>query len=135
MALNLTKVAFGCVEIDTLRDRLAGRAVDGTTFVTTRYKPKRAGEVIGGSLFWIVKHRLIARSPILGFDDEAEPGRVRILLDAALLPVRAAPKRAHQGWRYLEAADAPADLGGAEADGIAALPGAMVAELSALMLI
>ena len=61
--------------------------------------------------------------------------RCRILLSADLRPVRAHPKRAHQGWRYLAGADAPADLGGDEAEGMAALPSAMAAELSALALI
>jgi hypothetical protein len=49
--------------------------------------------------------------------------------------VRAVPKRAHQGWRYLAHADAPADLGDGEADGLAALPAHLAAELAVLALI
>ena len=46
--------------------------------------------------------------------------------------VEAVPKRAHQGWRYMDAADAPPDLGvGGDA---AALPHGMVRELQALWL-
>ena len=134
-SLNITKVAVGCPELETLRERLASRASAGETFITTRYRPKRENELIGGSLFWIIKHRLIARQEILGFEDEPDGKRCRILLSAELRAVRAHPKRAHQGWRYLPADDAPADLDGDEAEGMAALPRDMAAELSALALI
>ena len=139
-SLNMTKVAVGCAEIDALRDRLDSRAQGGETHIVTRFRPKREAELIGGSLYWIIKHRLVARQEILGFVDDESVGSgggkpCRILLAADLRPVRAHPKRAHQGWRYLAGDDAPADLGGEESDGIDALPGAMVAELSALMLI
>jgi hypothetical protein len=133
--LHITKVAVGCAELDTLRERMASRAEAGETFITTRYRPKRDSELVGGSLFWIIKHRLVARQEILGFEEEPDGKRCRILLSAELRPVRAHPKRAHQGWRYLSAADAPTDLGGDEAEGMAALPSAMAAELSALALI
>jgi len=133
MPLNLTKVAVGCAEIDTLRTRLTGRAVDSETWVDTRYRPTRHAELVGGSLYWIVKHRLIARSRILRFD-EGEGGRCLIRLDAALIPVRTRPKRAHQGWRYLADADAPLDLDGAE-DELAALPPKLVSALTALALV
>jgi hypothetical protein len=107
--------------------------------MTTRYLPKRHEEVVGpgsgggGSLFWIVKHQLIGRSPILSFG-EAEGGRVAIHLDPVLILVAARPKRAHQGWRYLEAADAPVDLGEG-ADGLEVMPPALVSRLSELALI
>ena len=131
--LHLTKVAFGCSDVDVLRDRLAGRAADGETYIDTRYRPTRHPELIGGSLYWILQHRLVARSRILRFD-EAEGGRCLIRLDAALVPVRAKHKRAHQGWRYLTAGDAPLDFDG-EADELAELPPRLASELSALMLI
>jgi hypothetical protein len=135
MALHLTKVAVGCGEVETLRARMTARAEGGETFITTRYRPKREGEVIGGSLYWIIKHQLVARQAILGFEDEPDGKRVRIRLAADLVAVRARPKRAHQGWRYLTAADAPADIDGEEADGLAELPPGMAAELFALALL
>jgi hypothetical protein len=136
-ALNITKVAVGCAEIETLRDRLESRAHGGETFIVTRFRPTRSDELVGGSLYWIIKHRIVARQEILGFaeDDSNGTKRCRILLSTDLRPVRAVPRRAHQGWRYLPGPDAPADLGGAEAEGMAALPSAMAAELSALALI
>ena len=137
MALHLTKVAFGATSLEHLADRLAARAADGPVFLTTRYLPKRHGEIAGaqgsGSLFWIIKHQLVARSPILSFG-EAEGGRVAIHIDPRLRLVAARPKRAHQGWRYLEDADAPADLGG-DTSGLAQMPPALVGRLAELGLI
>ncbi|NML07371.1 DUF1489 domain-containing protein [Sphingomonas sp. G-3-2-10] len=137
MPLHLTKVAFGCDSIDTLIQRLAGRAAVSDRFeMTTRYLPKRHAEILGeegGSLFWIVKHKLVGRSPILGFG-EAEGNRTAIILESRLILVQARPKRAHQGWRYLEGADAPVDLGDA-AGGVDEMPPHLVGELASMGLI
>ena len=133
--LHLTKVAFGATSAEHLAERLRARAEAGELFLSTRYLPKRHEEVAGaGSLFWIIKHQLVARSPILRFG-EAEGGRVAIHLQPELVLVQARPKRAHQGWRYLEQADAPADLGGGDASGLTALPPALMGKLSELALI
>ncbi|WP_422055950.1 DUF1489 family protein [Sphingomonas sp.] len=129
MALHLTKVAFGTSGFEHLRERLALRGLDGPVALTTRYLPKRHAEIAGqGSLFWIFKHQLIARSPILGFG-EAEGGRCAILLDPELVQVVPQAKRAHQGWRYLEATDAPADLGTGD---MASLPPELAGKLAEL---
>lgn len=133
-ALNITKVAVGCASLDILRDRLAARTSNHVAEVTTRYRPTRHEELIGGSLYWIIKHRLVARQTILGFEEMADAKRWIIRLDGRLVPVRARPKRAHQGWRYLDAADAPADFDGSDAD-MADLPPAMLNDLAALALI
>ncbi len=134
MALHLTKVAFGTTSLEQLEERLAQRLAQGELFLTTRYLPKRHEEIAGhGALFWILKHQLVARSPITGFG-EAEGGRVAILLGGPLVRVRPQPKRAHQGWRYLDDADAPPDW----AEGMAAgdaLPGALLGKLAALGLL
>lgn len=134
MPLHLTKVAYGCDSIDYLTERLALKAAHLPAFLVTRYLPKRHDEIGGGgSLFWIVKHQLVGRSPILGFG-EAEGGKTAIHLEPRLILVQARPKRAHQGWRYLEGSDAPPDLGDAGA-GIDELPPQLVGELSAMGLI
>ena len=133
--LHLTKVAFGVTSVDALAERLRGRAEAGPVFLTTRYLPKRHGEVAGaGSLYWIIKHMLVARSPITHFG-EADAGRVAIHIDADLRLVEARPKRAHQGWRYLEAGEAPADLGAGTATGLQAMPPALIGRLAELALI
>ena len=110
------------------------RVEEGSCFLTTRYLPKRHEEIVErGSLYWILKHQIIARSPILRFGD-AEGGRVAIHIDPGLILVQVRPKRAHQGWRYLEGADAPADLDGDSLD-ISRMPQALIGKLANLALI
>ncbi len=134
MPLHLTKVAFGATSLDHLAERLRQRGEEGPVFLTTRYLPKRHEEIVGGgSLYWIIKHTLVARSPILHFGD-AEGGRVAIHIDPALVLTEGRPKRAHQGWRYLEAADAPVDLGAGMLAGDA-MPAGLIGKLAALGLI
>lgn len=132
MPLHLTKVAFGCRTLDALEKRVAARGRDGEVRVVTRMRPKRIDELIGGSLHWIVKHRLVARQEILRFEDRKD-GRIDIVLSATLELIPAVPKRAHQGWRYLSDDDAP----GADADGsgLSELPPLLYGKLAALALV
>jgi hypothetical protein len=127
----MTKVAFGATSIDDIAAWAEARGRGERMVMTTRYLPKRHAEMIGGSLFWILKHKLVGRSPIISFG-EAEGGRVAIHLEPRLILVAARPKRAHQGWRYLEDKDAPADLGEGDA---AELPHKLVGELAAIGLL
>src|SRR5437660_9163468 len=117
--LHLTKVAFGCRTMEALEKRVAARTHGGEMRVPTRMRPKRMDELIGGSLHWIVKHRLIGRQQILRFEDRND-GRIDIVLSGSLELIPPSPKRAHQGWRYLEACDAPAEND--DGCGLAALP-------------
>ena len=130
--LHLTKVAFACRDLDALQQRVARRAVAGELRVATRMRPKRAAELVGGSLFWIVKHRMIACNEILRFEDR-EDGRIDIVCSAELVTVAPTPRRAHQGWRYLEGADAPA--AGDDGSGLAELPPQLYGRLAALALV
>ena len=132
MPLHLTKIAFQSESPATLKAWLESHADEAR--LTTRYLPKRLEEMEGGSLYWIHGHALVGRSPILGFQETGQ-GRYWIRLAPRLIPVRTAPKRAHQGWRYLEAADAPGDLGGEASDSLAAMPAALIGRLSDLALI
>ena len=139
MPLHLTKVAFGATSLDHLIQRLSARAALGPVELTTRYLPKRHAEIAdpegaGGSLYWIVKHQLVARSPILGFG-EVESGRVSIRLDPVPVLVQARGRRAHQGWRYLEGTDAPPDLVEGTASGIEQLPADLQGALAGLALL
>jgi hypothetical protein len=84
--------------------------------VRTRYKPKRADEMIasGGSIYRVIKGQICCRQRIIGFDtmDDGQGGsKCLILVDMALIRTLRVAKRPFQGWRYLNAADAPADLG------------------------
>jgi hypothetical protein len=134
MPLHLTKIAFQSESPATLRAWLERHAEQGEAHLTTRYLPKRIAEMEGGSLYWIHGHMLVGRSPILGFQENGQ-GRYWIRLAPRLIAVRGLPKRAHQGWRYLEDQDAPADLGSGEADDLDAMPPAMLGELAKLGLV
>lgn len=131
--LHISKVAVGCRSLKVLQQRQESRRQGDVVPIVTRFRPKRADELIGGSIYWIIKHRVVARQAILGFADSEADRRTIIQLDAELVPVRAIPKRAHQGWRYLAADDAPADLDGD--DGTGALPPELASRLSVLALI
>jgi len=130
LALHLTKVAFGCRTLEALQKRVAARARDGEVRVVTRMRPKRMEELIGGSLHWIVKHRIIARQQILRFDDRSD-GRIDIVCSDELVVLPPVPKRAHQGWRYLEM-EVTED---ADPSGVADLPPRLYGKLAALALV
>ncbi len=134
MPLHMSKVAVSCASVETLKRRVEKRIQDGVVPVVTRFMPKRADELVGGSLFWIVKQRLAARQTILGFEVRASDRKTIIRLDPELVPVRALARRGHQGWRYLDAGDAPPDLAEGE-DGVAALPPDLIGKLASLALV
>jgi hypothetical protein len=130
--LHLTKVAFACRDVDALQQRMENRAVDGEVRVATRMRPKRAPELVGGNLYWIVRHRLIAGIRILRFEDR-DDGRIDIVCSAELKTVSPTPRRAHQGWRYLEEGDAPSTED--DGSGLGALPPKLYGRLAALALV
>ncbi len=130
MPLSMTKVAFGATSFEDLHGWFKTQRASAR--LTTRYLPKRHEDMIGGSVYWILKHQLVARSEILAFE-EAEGGRTEIVISTRLVDVHPKPKRAHQGWRYLEAADAPADL--ADGESAELLPPSMAGELAKLGLV
>jgi hypothetical protein len=115
MALNILKLCVGVNEIEELeswvRDCRAGR---DTLDHTTRMFPKRREEIIpGGSLYWVIRGMILCRQPIADLEAVTGAdgiGRCRIVFKPQIVPVRPTPKRAFQGWRYLEAADAPPDM-------------------------
>jgi hypothetical protein len=130
--LHLTKVAFACRDLDALQNRIAARATGGELRVATRMRPKRAAELPGGKLFWIVKHRIVAGNEIRGLEDR-EDGRIDIVCSAELVTVSPKPRRAHQGWRYLEDKDAPSVED--DGSGLGALPPRLYGRLAALALV
>jgi hypothetical protein len=130
--LHLTKVAFAIRDLDGLKARVAARAAGGEVRIPTRMRPKRAAELVGGNLYWIVKHRIIAGVKILRFEDRTD-GRIDIVCAAELKVVAPQPRRAHQGWRYLEDANAPTADG--DGSGVAELPPQLYGRLAALALV
>ncbi len=146
MTLHLIKLCVGCTSIEDLRswqdEKLAQARKDKRTarlWHRTRMFPKRGDEIIGqGSLYWVIKAVVQVRQPIIDLvavTGEDKIARCDIILAPELIPVRPAPRRAFQGWRYLPADDAPADLAGGFGGDISRMPAAMRAELLALGLI
>ena len=112
MPLHLIKLCVGCDSVADLEDWIKQklkekkrRGQKSEHIHTTRMVPKRAAELTdGGSLYWVIR------------------GQV------------ARPRGAFQGWRYLEAKEAPRDLSRA-APGAARMPEAMRRELQELGLL
>ncbi|MEL7189376.1 MAG: DUF1489 domain-containing protein [Pseudomonadota bacterium] len=130
MPIHLTKIAFGAQSYADIESWYRGNT--RSPYLTTKYRPTKWEDCIGGSLYWIHQHSIVARSVINGFSQE-ENGRWLIELEPKLIRVDPRPKRAHQGWRYLKG-DPPRDL--AEGEDIGdALPGKMAAKLERLGLI
>ncbi len=138
MALHLIKLCVGVDRLDQLQSwqsaRMAERLARGARpnpYHVTRMTPRRADEVLdGGSLYWVIKRVVQARQEIIALEEViGEDGikRCRLVLGTDLVPTEPQPRRPFQGWRYLKASDAPADLsaqgGGAE------LPGELRAHL------
>lgn len=146
MTLHLVKLCVGAVSIEDLAAWQAERLArarkskrDAQLFHTTFQTPKRQEELLdGGSLYWVIKGQLMVRQRLVGFGEgKKEDGTpcCLLLLDPELVPVRPVPRRAFQGWRYLTAEDAPADLGKGAGKGIAAMPERLRRELAELGLI
>lgn len=87
---------------------------DGLPRHVTRMWPKRAGELLnGGSIYWVIQGLVQCRQRILRLDEVTRADGIRrcaIVLDPEVIRTTTAPKRPFQGWRYLPAGDAPADL-------------------------
>ncbi len=137
--LHLIKMAAGCTGVDDLRERQERHwRARGAMIHQTRHRPKRAEEILdGGSIYWVMAGAVRMRQPILSFEtgvDGEGQAFCGINLAQDLIETRALPWRAFQGWRYLSAEDAPADLldVGGEGD---ELPAALQQELRQLGLI
>lgn len=126
----MTKIAFRAESIASLRTWIESGP---EAHLTTRYLPKRHEEMVGGSLYWIYANAIVARSPLLGFE-QREDRRWTIRLAPQLIMVEPLPKRGHQGWRYLKPDKAPRDLApGESSDDV--MPGKLIKKLSRLGLV
>ncbi len=140
MTVNLIKVAVGIESLEHLAKVQKSRRQGGAKAVLhyTRHMPKRAEELLdGGSMYWIVKGFIAVRQNLVGFDTvhfEDEGTYCAIKMERVLVPVEPQPRRAHQGWRYFDGADAPRDLkAGSKAAN--AMPASLMAELKQLGLL
>ncbi|MGA7086648.1 MAG: DUF1489 family protein [Pseudolabrys sp.] len=145
MPLHLIKLCVGCDSVSDLESwikqklkekRRRGQKVEHIH--TTRMMPKRVTELTnGGSLYWVIRGQIACRERILDvrpFVDKDGIGRCRVVLDGKVVLVEPRPRSAFQGWRYLEAKEAPRDLSRA-APGAVRMPETMRRELQALGLL
>lgn len=110
MSLHMIKLCVGVARVETLERRVAKA---GGLTVHTRMTPKRATELEdGGSLYWVMKGSVTCRMPILDVSTKGEGRQSRCTIRLGGELIRTAPqaRRPFQGWRYLEAKDAPPDL-------------------------
>ena len=111
MALHMIRLCVGCDTIDELIEWQTGRG--GPWLLHTRQTPKRADELVdGGSIYRIFKGMILCRQAIIEVRTlgSGPSARCEIVLDPEIVRVVPTPRRAFQGWRYLQPADAPADL-------------------------
>jgi hypothetical protein len=147
MTVHLIKLCVGCDTIEDLAawqaERLRQRRKSGEKkprlFHRTFQTPKRRDELIdGGSLYWVIKGIVQVRQPLLdiaeGTKDDGSPCCLLILKNE-LVPVRPTPRRAFQGWRYLDPDEAPADLKRGTRAGINAMPPRLKKQLAELGLL
>jgi hypothetical protein len=140
MTVHLQKLCVGCDSVEDLAawitERMAERRRRGEPLEQihrTRMMPKRVADLLdGGSLYWVIKGTIQVRQALLDIREaRGEDGIVRCELVMEPKPVRVEPqpRRPFQGWRYLPAADAPADLRTHAGGG---LPPKLVSELRSL---
>ena len=137
--VHLAKLAVGIRDIGHLRQVQAAQSLARLPLRhRTRNTPRRTEDVLaGGSLYWVVAGAMVVRQRVLGIvEDHWDDGSrcAGLVLDPALIQVEGRPVRAFQGWRYLEAVDAPADLTARDLDP-EAMPPALRNELRALCLL
>ncbi len=120
MTLHLLRVAAGVKSVDHLREVVERYTYHHDEYglvmpLTTRNRPKRQEELLtGGSAYWIVKNVILARAPLIAFEEfQTGDGRMAInmLIKPEVILTEPRPKRGFQGWRYLKPEDAPIDLG------------------------
>lgn len=143
MTLHLIKL---CVGVDTLAELASwqkGRLAELKKkkkplelVHMTRQTPKRADELLdGGSLYWVIRGHVAARQRLIDLRPATKNGvpHCGIVYSPELVPTARRFHRPFQGWRYLKASDAPADLRNLK--GAKGLPDALKAELAELGLL
>lgn len=142
--LNMIKLCVGCDSVADLEDWVAQKLKEKKRrrqkpehIHTTRMSPKRAEELIGGSLYWVIRGQVSCRERIVDLRQTTGKDGIRrcqIVMDGKIVPVEPRPYRAFQGWRYYDAKDAPRDLSRA-GRGLLKMPEPMRRELRELGLL
>ena len=128
MTVHLIKLCVGADSVEDLAawidETLAARRADGRPVEqihTTRMAPKRRDEILdGGSLYWVVRGVVCVRQRLLDLRSAVGADGIRrceLVLEPKLVLTERRFRGPFQGWRYLEAKDAPADIATDDADG------------------
>lgn len=143
MALHLIKLCVGVDSLEELADWQERRLADLKKkrkplelVHVTRQTPKRADELLdGGSLYWVIKGQIAARQTLIALRPMTKNGvpHCGIVYEPKLIATARRFHRPFQGWRYLDAKDAPPDA--RELKGGKGLPEKLKAELSELGLL
>ena len=114
MALHMIKLCVGADTIEDLVDWRRAHSRPGEPWILrTRQTPKRAAEMVdGGSVYRVFRGVILCRQAILAVDTvgAGPAARCEVTLSEEIVRVTPTPRRAFQGWRYLEVRDAPEDL-------------------------
>lgn len=120
MTVHLVKLCVGVESIEELvswqQERLQDRRKKKQPLElvhVTRMTPKRTAELLdGGSLYWVIKGHICARHRLIDLRPATKNGvpHCGIVYDPELIQTVRRFRNPFQGWRYLEAADAPPDL-------------------------
>jgi hypothetical protein len=140
----MIKLCVGCDSVADLEDWVAQKLKEKKKrrqkpehIHTTRMSPKRAEELIGGSLYWVIRGQVSCRERILDLRQTTGKDGIRrcqIVMDGKIVPVEPRPYRAFQGWRYYDPKDSPRDLTKA-GKGLAKMPEPLRRELRELGLL
>ena len=138
--LHLVKLCVGVESLEQFQTWAEGRLESlhaagerEQLFHVTRMTPKRAEEVVGNSLYWVIKGHIQCRQQVIAiepFQDTDGVRRCRLVFDNAIVPTEWRRKKAFQGWRYFKGRPPP-DL----PHGQEGLPPALHRELAELGLL
>ena len=115
--VHLVKLCIGVQSVEALAIRQVAKSqASGLKRPEhlTRMRPKRTAELLNdGSLFWVIRGSILARQKILALETREcrdQITRCAIVLDNQIIRTSPSPRRAFQGWRYLDPESAPKDI-------------------------
>ncbi|WP_182419387.1 DUF1489 family protein [Bartonella sp. HY038] len=143
MGINLVKLCVGASSIEDLQawidfrmDEKRSLGKEAKQTHTTRMIPKRKDELLdGGSLYWVIKNNVQCRQRLIDIHEFVDVDGIKrcdLVLEPKIIETQWQPRRAFQGWRYLDDKDAPQDL---SANSLAELPIELRHELAELGLL
>lgn len=126
MTLHLIKLSVGPESLADLvawqTKRLREKKRDGEKpelIHITRQTPKRGEELLaGGSIYWVIGGWIVGRQKLLELRPMSREGvpHCGLVYAPEMVRVKHRRHRPFQGWRYLQGADAPADLHAGDID-------------------